>query len=181
MNKSLSSIILPKAYNIQNLFFLRCTHKADSGKFYLKKELHLSHQHSPRANETNAHYCRRWVSLNVLKTISKNKKIHEFDIQVSNYEGDNTKYLVLSSATKDPFSHNQYRSISTGLLINKQLERKLKFLGDKTIKTQEVGVTFEQCSIQDRKERQAPALVLDSDAKNKKIEKIVEVLNQKFE
>ncbi|MFT5242205.1 MAG: transcriptional regulator with XRE-family HTH domain [Glaciecola sp.] len=173
--------ILPKAYNIQNLFFLRFTHRADSEKFHLKKELHLSHQHSPRANETNEHYCRRWVSLNVLKTISRNKKAHEFDIQISNYEGDNTKYLVLSSATKDPFRDNQYRSISIGLLINKQLERKLKFLGDKTIKTQEVGVTCEQCSIQDCKVRQAPALALDSAAKNKKIEKIVEVLNQKFE
>ena len=45
--------ILPKAFNIQNLFFLRFTHKAASNKFHLKKELHLSHQHSPRANETN--------------------------------------------------------------------------------------------------------------------------------
>jgi transcriptional regulator with XRE-family HTH domain len=173
--------ILPKAYNLQNLFFLRFTHRADSEKFHLKKELHLSHQHSPRANETNEHYCRRWISLNVLKTISKNRKTHEFDIQISNYEGDNTKYLVLSSATKDPFRDNQYRSISVGLLINKQLERKLKFLGDKTIKTQEVGVTCEQCSIQDCKVRQAPALALDRAAQNKKIEKIVEVLNQKFE
>jgi transcriptional regulator with XRE-family HTH domain len=173
--------ILPKAYNLQNLFFLRFTHRADSEKFHLKKELHLSHQHSPRANETNEHYCRRWISLNVLKTISKNRKTHEFDIQISNYEGDNTKYLVLSSATKDPFRDNQYRSISIGLLINKQLERKLKFLGDKTIKTQEVGVTCEQCSIQDCKVRQAPALALDRAAQNKKIEKIVEVLNQKFE
>jgi transcriptional regulator with XRE-family HTH domain len=173
--------ILPKAYNLKNLFFLRFTHRADSEKFHLKKELHLSHQHSPRANETNEHYCRRWISLNVLKTISKNRKTHEFDIQISNYEGDNTKYLVLSSATKDPFRDNQYRSISIGLLINKQLERKLKFLGDKTIKTQEVGVTCEQCSIQDCKVRQAPALALDRAAQNKKIEKIVEVLNQKFE
>jgi transcriptional regulator with XRE-family HTH domain len=173
--------ILPKAYNLQNLFFLRFTYRADSEKFHLKKELHLSHQHSPRANETNEHYCRRWISLNVLKTISKNRKTHEFDIQISNYEGDNTKYLVLSSATKDPFRDNQYRSISVGLLINKQLERKLKFLGDKTIKTQEVGVTCEQCSIQDCKVRQAPALALDRAAQNKKIEKIVEVLNQKFE
>jgi transcriptional regulator with XRE-family HTH domain len=173
--------ILPKAYNIQNLFFLRFTHKADSEKFDLKKELHLSHQHSPSANEANEHYCRRWVSVNVLNDISKNKKTHEFDIQISNYEGENTTYLVLSSATKDPFKDNQYRSISIGLLINKQLERKLKFLKDKTIRRQDVGVTCERCSIKDCEVRQAPALVLNQLTKNKKIEKIVEVLNQQFE
>ncbi|MEM5565789.1 helix-turn-helix domain-containing protein [Psychroserpens sp. AS72] len=173
--------ILPKAYNIQNLFFLRFTHKANSGKFYLKKELHLSHQHSPRANENNEHYCRRWVSLNVLKDISVNKNAHEFDIQISNYVNDDATYLILSSATKDPFRDHQYRSISIGLLINKQLERKLKFLGDKTIKTEEVGVTCERCSIKDCKVRQAPALALERADKNTKIEHIVEVLNKKFE
>ena len=172
--------ILPKAFNIQNLFFLRFTHKADSEKYHLKKELHISHRHSPRAYETNEHYCRRWVSLKVLKDISKSKKEHQFDIQISNYVGDDTKYLVLSSATKDPFRDHQYRSISIGLLINKQLERKLKFLDDKTIKTQEVGVTCERCAIKDCKERQAPAIILDKVAKNKKIEIIVEELNTKF-
>jgi hypothetical protein len=173
--------ILPKAFNIKNLFFLRFTHKVGSEKFQLNKELHLSHQHSPRANENNEHYCRRWVSLNVLKEISESKNSHEFDIQISNYPGHDTKYLVLSSATKDPFKHNQYRSISIGLLMNKQLERKLKFLEDPTIKKQEVGVTCERCAIIDCKVRQAPAMILDKDDRNKKIEIIVEELNAKFQ
>ncbi|WP_296314480.1 helix-turn-helix domain-containing protein [Winogradskyella sp. UBA3174] len=172
--------ILPKAFNIQNLFFLRFTHKGDSEGFYLKKELHLSHQHSPRANEANEHYCRRWVSLKVLKDISKNTEEHIFDMQISNYEGDDTKYLVLSSATKDPFRDNHYRSISVGLLINKQLQRKLKFLEDPKIKIQNVGVTCERCDIKDCKVRQAPAIVLERADKNKKIELIVEELNDKF-
>ena len=172
--------ILPKAFNIQNLFFLRFTHKMKSNKFHLTKELHLSHQHSPHANETNEHYCRRWLSLNVLKDISKNKKEHEFDVQISNYEEEGVKYLVLSSATKDPFKENQYRSISVGLLINKQLQRKLNFLGDPKIITQNVGITCERCVIKDCNVRQVPALVLDKATKNKKIEKIVEELNTKF-
>jgi transcriptional regulator with XRE-family HTH domain len=172
--------ILPKAFNIQNLFFLRFSHQADSEKFHLKKELHLSHQHSPRANETNEHYCRRWASLKVLEDISKSKRTHEFEIQISDYENDNTKYLLLSSATKDPFKDHHYRSISIGLLINKQLERKLKFLDDKTIKTQVVGVTCERCAIKDCKVRQTPAWILEKVVKNEQIEGIVEDLNTKF-
>ncbi|OBX24298.1 MULTISPECIES: helix-turn-helix domain-containing protein [Bizionia] len=172
--------ILPKEFNIQNLFFLRFTHKTGSEKFHLKKELHLSHQHSPRANEANEHYCRRWVSLNVLKDISKSEKTHEFDLQISNYDHNNTSYLVLSSATKDPFREHQYRSISIGLLIDKQLERKLKFLGDKKIKNQHVGVTCERCSIQNCDVRKAPASALEKAAKNKTIENIVQDLNEKF-
>lgn len=172
--------ILPKAYNIQNLFFLRFAHKAESDKFQLKKELHLSHQHSPHANEANEHYCRRWVSLKVLNDISRSNNDHEFDMQISNYESDGMKYLVLSSATKDPFRDNHYRSITVGLLINKQLQRKLKFLEDPKIISQNVGVTCQRCVIKDCEVRQAPATVLDKKTKNKKIEKIVEELNAKY-
>jgi predicted transcriptional regulator/DNA-binding XRE family transcriptional regulator len=173
--------ILPKAFHIQNLFFLRFTHKADSGIFHLKKELHLTHQHAPRANESNEHYCRRWVSLKMLEDISKSKKEHEFDIQISNYQNDGMKYLVLASATKDPFKENHYRSISIGLLIDKQLERKLNFIADPKIKTQEVGVTCERCAIVGCEVRQVPAFILEKAAKNKKIEVIVEELNAKFQ
>ncbi len=172
--------VLPEEFNIQNLFFLRFTHKAKSGKFHLKKELHLSHHHAPHANENNEHYCRRWVSLQMLEDISNGKKEHEFDIQISNYPDDGMKYLVLTSATKDPFKDNHYRSISVGLLINKQLQRKINFLSDPKIKIQNVGVTCERCAIKDCKVRQRPAIILEKAAKNKKIEIIVEELNAKF-
>ncbi|WP_141876998.1 XRE family transcriptional regulator [Gramella sp. Hel_I_59] len=173
--------ILPKEFNIKNLFFLRITHKADSGKFYLNKELHLTHHHSPRANETNEHYCRRWMSLKVIKEISKSKNSHEFDVQISNYPSHENRYLIFSSATKDPFRENQFRSISIGLLINKQLERKLKFLEDQNIVRKNVGVTCERCAISDCKVRKAPAIVLEKREKNSKIESIVDELTAKFQ
>ena len=172
--------ILPKDFSLQNLFFLRFNYKKGDKKFQLKKELHLTHQHSPRANEVNEKYCRRWISLEVLKGISKEKKDHLFDMQISNFPKDNMKYLVLSSATKDPFKENHYRSISIGLLINKQLKRKLNFIADPKIKIREVGVTCERCAIKDCAVRQVPAIALDKAAKNKKTEIIVEELNNKF-
>jgi hypothetical protein len=174
------SNILPKDFNLQNLFFLRFNYDKGSTKFQIKKELHLTHQHSPRANEVNEQYCRRWVSLEVLKDASKGDKEHLFDMQISSFPEDDMKYLVLSSATKDPFKEDNYRSISIGLLINRQLKRKLNFLADPSIKTQEVGVTCERCAIKDCKVRQAPAIALDKAAKNKKTEIIVEELTNKF-
>ena len=172
--------VLPKSFHIEDLFFLRFSHKAKSGAYYLNKELHLAHHHSPRANETNEHYCRRWVSIKVLNDIEKTKKEHVFDIQISNYEGDGTAYLVFSSATKDPFTDQFYRSFSIGLLINKQLKKKLGFLDDPNIRKQTVGVTCERCPIQDCSDRQAPARYLEKEAKNQNIEAIVAELNARF-
>ena len=172
--------IIPKDFNLQNLFFLRFTYKKGSDKFQLKKELHLSHQHSPRANEVNEKYCRRWISLKALKDISKGKKEHVFDVQISNYPEDNMQYLVISSATKDPFKDNYYRSISIGLLINRQLKNKLAFIDDTNIKTIDVGVTCERCAIPNCKERKAPPIELEKEEKNTKIETVVGDLVKKF-
>jgi hypothetical protein len=116
----------------------------------------------------------------VLNEISKSKKSHVFDIQISNYQSDGMKYLVMSSATKDPFKNHQYRSISIGLLINKQLQRKLNFLSDSEIITKNVGVTCERCAIQDCEVRQGSPIVLEQKVKNKKIEAIVADLNSQF-
>ncbi|ULC60784.1 XRE family transcriptional regulator [Flaviramulus sp. BrNp1-15] len=172
--------IIPKDFNLLNLFFLRFTYKKGSDKFQLKKELHLAHQQSPRANEVNEKYCRRWISLKVLQDISKGKEDHVFDIQISNYPEDNFQYLVLSSATKDPFKDNHYRSISIGLLINRQLKNKISFINDKTIKSLDVGVTCERCAIANCKERKAPPIVLEKEAKNLQTENVVDELTKKF-
>lgn len=172
--------IIPKDFNIHDLFFLRFTYKKGSDLFQLKKELHLSHQHSPRANETNEKYCRRWVSLKVLQDISEQKKEHVFDMQISNYTEDNMQYLVFSSATNDPFKDDYFRSISVGLLINKQLKNKISFINDASIQTKNVGVTCERCPITDCKERKAPAIILERHSKNEQISSVVEGLNKQF-
>ena len=173
--------LLPKDFNIQNLFFLRFSHEVGSSNFYLNKELHLPNQQSPHANETNEHYCRRWISLKVLQEISKNKKEHVFDLQISQYpDDDNVSYLVFSSAVKDPFKENLYRSISVGLLINKQLKKKIAFLEDNKIKKEFVGITCERCSILDCQQRMANPIVLEKNDKNKIIEDVVNQLTKQF-
>ncbi len=114
------------------------------------------------------------------KEISQSNKNHLFDLQISHYPGDDKSYLIFASATKDPFKENQFRSVSVGLLINKQLKSKIKFLDDPSIKSFDVGVTCERCSIEDCADRLVPPTILEAKIKNKKIEQVVEELNKKF-
>lgn len=172
--------ILPKDFNLKNLFFLRFSHKKNTNKFELNKELHLEKQQAPRANENNEHYCRRWMSLKVLKEVSDNNTDHEFDLQISNYPDENTQYLVLASATKDPFRSDRYRSIAIGIKINAQLQRKVNFLGHKSLKKIDVGVTCERCNIKNCDVRQVPAKILDSRKKEAKTSEVVNEITQRY-
>jgi len=172
--------ILPKDFNLKSLFFLRFSHQKGSNDFELNKELHLSKQQSPHANETDEHYCRRWVSLKVLEDISKTNKPHEFDIQISNYPKEEKSYLVLSSATPDPFVSESYRSVSIGIKINTQFNRKVAFAKSKSITTTQVGVTCERCIINDCEVRQAKPIVILSKLKDKTIADVVIKLQEKY-
>jgi hypothetical protein len=62
--------VLPKDFNLKNLFFLRFNFKPERGDFQLTKELHITNLLEPHANELNEHYCRRWISLKTIKELA---------------------------------------------------------------------------------------------------------------
>lgn len=170
--------ILPKFFHIKNLFFLRFTHKANSPKYKLTKELHITQQQTPHANRNNEHYCRRWVSINSIKELEQKNESSAFGLQISSYENSDNEYLVLSSATPDPFKKELTRSISIGLLISAHLRKKLKFINDNSIVTREVGITCETCSVKDCADRVAEPWRLEKQQEHESIDKTVaEIIN----
>ncbi|MEO0898429.1 MAG: XRE family transcriptional regulator, partial [Bacteroidota bacterium] len=61
--------ILPKFFQVENIFFLRFNQDLSRGDDYyaITKEIHLNRMHSPHRNEVEEHYCRRWVSIKILR------------------------------------------------------------------------------------------------------------------
>lgn len=166
--------ILPKHFNIKNLFFLRFTHKHNSPSFRLTKELHITQQQTPHGNRNNEHYCRRWVSLQTIKDLENdNHKKSSYGIQISSYENTKNQYLVLSAASEDPFKENISRSISIGLLLSPHLKNKIQFFNEDIFTTKTVGVTCETCSVKNCDERVAEPRTLNRILRNEEIENTV--------
>ena len=172
--------ILPKYFNIKNLFFLRFNYKPERGDFQLTKELHITNIQEPHANENNEHYCKRWVSIKILKEITTSDKNHLFETQISSYDHTENEYLVLASATKDPFRDGYYRSIALGILISPHAQSKISFLNDPNIKKRKVGITCESCAISDCQERVAQPKKLERIARFAKTEDVVKSLMEKY-
>ncbi|UOX34725.1 XRE family transcriptional regulator [Flavobacterium sediminilitoris] len=172
--------ILPKDFQLKNLFFLRMSHKVGSGNYKIKKELHITNQQEPHANEMNEHYCRRWVSVKTIIESIKQNKNHFFDAQISRYENSNNEYLVFSSATPDPFKKDHIRSISVGILITPTLKKKFKFIDNESIIKQVVGVTCETCAVKNCLERAAAPIQLERKRRNENTDLIVNSYMQKY-
>ena len=167
--------ILPKYFNIKNLFFLRFTHKENSPEFRLNKELHITQQQAPHANRNNEHYCRRWISIETIQDLENSSKTRStFGIQISSYVNQKNEYLVLSSATTDPFKKDINRSVSIGMLLSPHLKKKLNFFEENTFTKKLVGVTCETCSVKNCNERVAKPIKLERHEKHQEIANTVD-------
>lgn len=172
--------IVPRDFKISNIFFLRFSYNKNTKVFRLNKELHLEKNQTPRARENNETYCQRWASLRVLKNIAKNNSNHEFEIQVSNFSKEKSKYLILSSASQDPFKDYHFRSVSIGIEISKAIENKIEALKENNIPVKEVGVTCERCAIKNCQDRLSEPTIIERQVKELKTLKVVNDITQKY-
>lgn len=172
--------ILPNDYHFENLFFLRFSHMAGSDRFEITKEFHLTNHYFPQGNEIDEKFCRRLVSIRVLKEVSKKNRPHHMEVRISRYPVNERSYLIFSSSTKNPFKKDEYRTILLGFLINDSLRKKVNFIDDPTIKSFDVDNTYEQWEIFDYQVRNRPAKVLQQREKNDKISQAVNKLEGRY-
>jgi predicted transcriptional regulator/DNA-binding XRE family transcriptional regulator len=172
--------ILPKDFQLKNIFFLRFSHKIGSDEYQIKKELHITNQHEPHANEMNEHYCRRWVSVKTIKALLEQNKSHYLDAQISHYENSNNEYLVFSSATEDPFKKDYLRSISVGIMITPSMKKKFKFIDNPSLQRQIVGVTCETCAVKNCEVRASEPIHLKQKIRNENTDAVVQKYMEKY-
>ena len=170
--------ILPQELGIKDLFYLCFTKKKNSDKIQILKELHLNQQQAPHANATNEHYCRRWIAVKNLSNLKENEKLT--DAQISHYKDSGLTYLVISTSQKNPFSDGTNRSYCIGILLNSNSLKKIKFAKSDQIKTVNVGVTCEVCSIPDCEVRQAPPSRLEKEIFNENMKKSIQKIRKEM-
>ena len=173
--------IMASHFEVKQLFFLRFNHLVAANRFLLTKELYLSKRHGPPASALDEHYCRRWVSLTILKELEQLQNNKSWDgeplcrAQISTYADSNEQYFVVSLAKSSP-PHDQNSSVSLGFLINPKLRNIFKFLRDPNLHKREVNETCQRCSIVNCEVRAAKPVIFERNQRRANVKKTVEVL-----
>ena len=173
--------LLPQFLGLQKLFFLRCIHDTRDNTFEIDKELHLNHKHHPHGNGLLEHYCRRWLSISMLRDLhdmqQEGKYVGTFvGVQRSKYFGTEDEYLSFTlSRPAHPKSHLN-TSVTIGILIDEAVKSKIEFLEDPTIRHRVVNKTCERCPIEDCAERAAPATEVRKKEKRKAMQEALKRL-----
>ncbi len=173
--------ILPGRFGLNDLFFLRLTGKNNLGQFGITKEIHLSRLHNPYANENNEHYCRKWISLNIIKQLRTSRSLGKYDgaiadVQISRYWGTDNEYLCMSFAKPDDKNNNDGVSVTLGLMVNDNLRKFIRFLSDPDLPSRVVNTTCERCAMPDCEFRVAAPIIEEEKIKIERIKESLEDL-----
>lgn len=176
------SNIAAKYFQINKFYFLRFIYDIESNQFELSKELRLNTSQNPGGNQLNEHYCRRWISIEVINEL-KNKikakgksETKVIGIQKSKFINSGNEYLSISIAKPSRIGKNAISSVTFGFLVDSDLKNKMKFLNDPKIKTKLVNDTCENCTIQDCKERVADPTTAIKNQEKKQVQIAIENL-----
>ncbi len=178
--------IASKYLDLSGFFFLRFNKEIGENEIYLSKEMRLNIRQNPGGYNTNEHYCRRWISIGVLRRLEnkiqnrKNFNENIVGIQISHFYETDEFFLTISVARPSTLLSNTLISITVGFLLDDKAKKIIKFWNDPKIKTVKVHDTCERCSIFDCKERVSPPKIVESKRNKEKIETAITKLFEEF-
>ncbi len=154
------SNLLPKYFGIDNIFFLRFNDElaSENDNFHITKELHLSRLHTPHRNDLNEHYCRRWISFDVLKKLRRAKVSNEeylVEAQISSYITSKDDYVCITIGRPNTPTPKTNVSVTLGIHVDAATKKKIAWLNSENIVKRKVNETCERCSLLDCNERAA--------------------------
>jgi len=174
--------LVGNVWGLKKYFFLRFNTFAGTDKFDLTKEVRLNISQNPGGYQTNEHYCRRWISIDVLKNIKdelkgtdSNGKMKAGIVHSKFYETED-EYISFSVAQQNILDPNIFTSVALGFYFDDQLKKTIKFWNDSKIPFRIINNTCEMCNISDCKERVSEPTTLRTIQKSINIENAIKNL-----
>lgn len=139
-------------FGLDELFFVRFTHPAGSGRYHLSKLFNLSGVPVPYGMGLAEHYCRRWPGVAALRKLTGRQHggAEETPVVVaqrSHFLDEDAQFLVLSMARTLALDPGMHSSVSIGFRVNDAFRRAVRFWDDEEIPDAEVNLTCERCRL----------------------------------
>ena len=169
--------LLYDLFGIEEFHYLRFNNKVGSERFDLMKELNMSPVIAPHSIGLNEHYCRRWLSIDLLNQLAKEQKKGKaksslIDVSRAKFIETDAEFFTISIARPLLLSSDTNSSMIVGFLINDKFKKTVKFWDDPQIKDSLINETCERCGLSKSEcsERIAPATIYKK-LKDQKLEK----------
>jgi hypothetical protein len=177
--------VLARDFGLDKVFFLRFIHDLDRDGFDMDKELHLNRRHQPHATGLGEHYCRRWLSLTLLRELQARQRatgdaaLQCAGVQRATFLDTGEEYLCIALAKPAYPTPNRNVSVTLGVLLDDHAKRTIRFWDDPAIERITVNVTCERCALQPCAERAAPPKIVTRREERRKMQEALNLLTNK--
>ena len=185
------SQVIPHAFGIKDLYYLRFSDTHGSVKYQLTKELNMSSLAMPSGINLHENYCRRWLAIRQLEeafshpnpevdqvpthgSISSELKI---EAQRSRFIDQDLHVFNISMARPLSLNSTTHSSMTLGFIINEDFKRLVRFWEDPEIEDIDVNETCERCCLS-RSECQSRAAEPDMYQKQERLKKREQTLSR---
>jgi transcriptional regulator with XRE-family HTH domain len=177
------SELLPRLFGLKEMFYLRFNNVAGSEEYSLTKELNMSRVLVPHGIGLNEHYCRRWLSVRLLKELAERQKRGAagnvlVGVQRSQFIDSGAEFFVITMTRSLALTEHANSSITLGFLLNDEFKKTVQFWNDPAIPRFEVNETCERCGLSSEacRERVAPPVAYEKQREQKMREQALQKL-----
>jgi hypothetical protein len=177
------SQLVPKLFDLPEMFYLRFNNEAGAEVYRLTKELNMSRMLVPHGIGLNEHYCRRWLSIELLKKLAKMQKPGKskaplVGAQRSRFIESDAEFFVITLARSLALTEGTNSSISLGFLIDDTFKQTVRFWNDPAVPRVDVNETCERCGLSRAqcRDRVAPPAIYRKQQEQKTREEILRQL-----
>ncbi len=145
------SELIPQFFGIK-LHFLRFHHTRNTTSYQLIKQLNMNQLLVPSGIGLYEHYCRRWLSVRLLKdieAIGTPKSVAEMPVgvQLSEFVESQDKFLCIGFARQMVLNSEVSSSVIVGFRVDADLKNSIRFLNDPDIPHVLIHETCERCPL----------------------------------
>lgn len=176
--------VLTKDFGLDKVFFQRMVHDLERDGFEMDKELHLNRRHQPHASGLGEQYCRRWLSIGLLRDLRQKQQAtpdqspRVVGIQRAIFLETGEEYLCIAIAKPGHPTPGRNVCVTLGVLLDDHAKSRIAFWDDPAIPVREVNVTCERCPIKDCAERAAAPSIVERREARKRMEEILGELTE---
>jgi hypothetical protein len=177
--------LLTRDFQLDKVFFQRFIHDLDRDGFDIDKELHLNRRHQPHASGLNEHYCRRWLSVSLLRELRAQQQASTGPVPVlagvqrASFLDTGEEYLCIALAKPGYPTVGRNVSVTLGVMLDDHARRVIRFWDDPAIPRVVVNVTCERCALTDCRERAAPPTIVQKREERKRVQESLKKLTEK--
>lgn len=146
------SQLAPKFFGLREIYYIRFNHVAGTQSFRMTKDLNMSPVLVPHGISMHEHYCRRWLSIVLLRKLASGHRKSGKDelliaAQRSRFVESGAEFFTITLARPLVLSGSTHASISFGFYMNQHFKSVVNFWRDPTIPKVDVNETCERCGL----------------------------------